>query len=432
MKQVPRLEIVPLGKKAKPYLMKSYLVENALLSKLSGLERKKYLLAVKVLKFCYFNGSKSIADICKYLKVSSPNGISLLNDLMDKGLMEKKGFGASKGGRKPELYGIVNNVVYVLAIDMDIFQTRMTIFNSANENVVETKTYDIELNNEPHTLEVLINYIEEFITGSGIDRFTILGIGLSVPGLVDSRKGVNYTYLYFGSKPVRDIIQERIKIPVFVENDAKAIALSVWRFGVARGRKDVLVLFLNWGIGLGMILDGKLYRGASGFAGEFSHIPIVEDGELCICGKLGCLQTVAAGTTLVKMAKDGIAAGKSSMIALEVQGDLEKITINSVVHAAMRGDQFAISILSKLGKNLGKGIAILIQLFNPEMIVLGGKMAESGNYLTTPIQQAINTYTMSQISSRCAIETSKMGDDIGLRGAMAVVMEDVFEFIVKK
>lgn len=413
-------------------IMKSHLIENALLSKLAGLERKKYLLAVKVIKYCYFNGEKSIADICKYLKVSSPNGISLLNDLIDKKIMEKKGFGASKGGRKPELYGIKKDVFYVLSVDMDIFQTRMTIYNSYNESVVDTKIFNLELNNNPETLDTLISNIDDFINESGMERNTLLGIGLSLPGLVDSRRGINHTYLHYGTKPVRDILQEHLKIPVFVENDAKAIALSVWRFGVARGKKDVLVLFLNWGIGLGMILDGKLYRGASGFAGEFSHIPIVEDGDLCICGKLGCLQTLAAGTTLVKMAKDGINEGKNSMIAVEAKGDLDNITIKTVVDAALRGDQFAINILSRIGKNLGKGIAVLVQLYNPEMIVLGGKMAESGQFLTTPIQQALHTYSMSQISDRCKVEVSKMGSDIGLRGAMAVVMEDVFEFVVKK
>lgn len=413
-------------------VMKYHFVENVLLAQLAGMERKKYLLAIKILKYCYFNGACSIADICKYLKVSSPNGISVLNDLIEKGIIEKKGVGVSKGGRKPELYGIIKDLFYVLAIDMDIFQTRMTIFNSINESVVETRVFDLELNNDINTIDTLLNHIEEFVTGSGINFNMLLGVGLSLPGLVDSRKGINHTYLHFGSKPVRDIIQERLKVPVFVENDAKAIALSVWRFGIARGKKDILVLFLDWGIGLGMVLDGKIYRGASGFAGEFSHIPIAEDGELCICGKHGCLQTLAAGTTLVKMAKDGIKEGKSSLITLGSKEEIEKITIKTVVDAALRGDQFAINIFSQIGKNLGKGISVLIQLFNPEVIVLGGKMAEAGHYLTTPIQQAINTYTMSKISNSCPIEISKMGNDIGLRGAMAVVMEDIFEFVVKK
>lgn len=413
-------------------IMKLHLIENALLSKLGDLERKKYLLAIKILKYCYFNGAKSIADICKHLKVSSPNGISILNDLIDRGVMEKKGFGVSNGGRKPELYGICKGEFFVLAVDMDIFQTRMTIFNSANECVVDTWSFDLEMNNDPRTLESLLKNIDKFIEESGINRKLFLGVGVSFPGLVDSRKGVNHTYLHFGAKPIRDLIQERLNLPVFVENDAKAIALAVWRFGVAKGKKDILVLFLDWGIGLGMILDGKLYRGASGFAGEFSHIPIVEEGDLCICGKLGCLQTLAAGTALVKIAREGIKAGKSSLLALDSKDDVETINIKTVVDSALRGDQFAINILSQIGKNLGKGIAVLIQLFNPEMIVLGGKMAEAGHYLTTPIQQAVNTYAMSQISSRSSIDVSKMGNDIGLRGAMSVVMEDVFDSVIKK
>ncbi|GAO30070.1 ROK family protein [Geofilum rubicundum] len=311
---------------------------------------------------------------------------------------------------------------------MDIYQTRINVFNAANQSCSETRTYEIALNNTVETLELLVSSIESFIKEAGVDRKLLVGIGVSMPGLVDSRKGVNRTYLQFDGPSLKDVLEDRIKLPVFIENDAKAIALSVWRDGVAKGKKDVLVLFLDWGIGLGMILDGKLYRGASGFAGEFSHIPIVENGELCICGKLGCLQTLGAGTALVKKAKEGLKEGKSSLLAKEELGTL---SLHAIVDAALRGDQFAINLFAEIGKNLGKGISILIQLFNPEQIVIGGKMAEVGQYLTMPIQQAINTYSMSQISGRVTIELSRFGKDIGLNGALAVVMSEVFDYMQK-
>lgn len=408
--------------------MKSYLLENLLIDKLTGLEPKKLDLAIKTLKSCYYSHGSSVSDVCKALKVSAPNGVALLSELIDRNIIEKNGVGKSKGGRKPELYGICNDAFHVLSIDMDIYQTRINVFNAASEACSETRAYEIELNNTKETLELLIASIESFIKEANVDRKLLVGIGVSMPGLVDARKGINRTYLRFSDKSLKDILEDRIKLPVFIENDAKAIALSVWRDGVAKGKKDVLVLFLDWGIGLGMILDGKLYRGASGFAGEFSHIPIVENGDLCICGKLGCLQTLGAGTALVKMAKVGLKEGKSSLLAKEELGNL---SLHLIVDAALRGDQFAINLFAEIGKNLGKGISILIQLFNPEQIVIGGKMAEVGQYLTMPILQAINTYSMSQISDRVTIELSRFGKDIGLHGALAVVMSEVFDYMQK-
>ena len=412
--------------------MESILFNKSLLERLSGLEKKKFLLSVRILKFLYFYGHNPVADICRHLKISTPNGISMLGELMERDLIEKKGYGASKGGRKPELYGVCKDAFYVLGVDMNIHRTQLSIFNSNNERITEIGKFDLELDNDRRTADILVDEIEKYLRRTGIDRNRILGTGVSFPGLVDAPKGENHTYLNFDEKPIAHFLQKQLQLPVFVENDAKAVTLAAWRFGVARNQKDVLVLFLDWGIGLGMILNGKLYRGDSGFAGEFSHIPMVENGESCICGKNGCLETVAAGSALVKKAKEGIMEGKSSLMAhFADEQRLDEVDLSTVVDAALKGDQFAIHLLSDTGEYLGKGIAILIQLFNPGMIVLGGKMAEAGHFLTIPIQQSINTYSMHQISERVTIKKSDMGKDIGLNGAMAVVMEDIFDLLTK-
>ncbi len=406
--------------------MKSEKMHNALLSRIEVLERKTYLLAVKMIKYLYFNGALPIASICKGLKMSAPKGVLLINTLIELGVLEKKGFGESNGGRKPELYGIAEESFYVLAISMDIYQTRMAFFNCSNEKITETRVFEIELNNEMETLKALLLNIDAYFQETGVDRKAVLGIGLSIPGLVNAENGINHTYLNFGKKGLRQLLSEQIQLPVFIENDANAIALASWRSGVARNKENVLVLYLDWGIGLGLILDGKLYRGATGFAGEFSHIPIEEDGELCICGKTGCLQTVAAGTALVKLAQKGILDGRHTMMATLHNKDVNKLSVKDVVDAALNGDQFAISLFSKVGESLGKGIAVLIQLVNPQMIVLAGQMSEADQFLTTPIQQAVNTFTMSQIREQTLIAVSNPGNEIGLYGAMAVAMEDVF------
>lgn len=411
--------------------MDNIFFNNFLIDSLSGLERKKFLLSVKVLKYLYFYGNNPVADICKHLKISTPNGLAILGDLMDWNLIEKKGYGISKGGRKPELYGLCSDSFYVLAVDMNIHETQVAVFNSDNELVTEIKKFNLELDNKRHTAQLLIEEIRKFIDQSGITKNKLIGAGVSIPGLVDSASGRNHTYFNFPDQSFRDVLQEGLQIPVSVENDAKAVTLSVWRFGVARNQSDVLVLLLDWGIGLGMILNGNLYRGNSGFAGEFSHIPMIENGDSCICGKNGCLQTVAAGATLVRKAREGILEGKSSLMSHFSEGEINQVDLNTVVDAVLKGDQFAINLMSKTGEFLGKGISILIQLFNPGMIVLGGKMAEAGQYLSLPILQSINTYSMHQISEKMILKKSDMGKDIGLNGAMAVFMEDAFGMMVK-
>ncbi|SFE35981.1 Sugar kinase of the NBD/HSP70 family, may contain an N-terminal HTH domain [Thermophagus xiamenensis] len=412
-------------------IMENYLINTYLFEALSDLEKKKYQLSIRILKYLYFQGPKAIADICNYLKVSTPNGNSILGILMSKGLIEKKGYGLSKGGRKPELYGLKKDVFYVVSVDMNIHQTQLSIFDSSNSRVTEIEAFALEMDNEIHTLDKLLERIHNHIKKSGIDKQKIVGVGVSFPGLVDSSGGFNYSYFNFGDKPVRSILQEQLCLPVFVENDAKAVALAVWRFGIAQNQKDVLVLFLDWGIGLGMILNGKLYRGNEGFAGEFSHIPMVENGDSCICGKNGCLQTLAAGSTLVQRAREGILKGKSSLMAQYSKENIKDVDLQTVVSAALKGDQFSINLLSEIGEQLGKGISILIQLFNPGMVVLTGKMAEAGQYLTIPIQQAINTYSMHRISESMKIKHSNMGKQVGLNGALAVVMEDIFDVLGK-
>lgn len=401
--------------------------ESTYVEKLKGIEKKKFIQKIKIIKYLYVHGAKTNADICRHLRISAPKSFSLLNELIDSNLIEKQGRGISIGGRKPDLYGIKEKSLFVLSIDMGIYKTRMSIFDNKNTNITGIKTFSIGLDNNAATLEKLVEHVNELIKVSGIDSSKLMGIGISMPGLVDSHNGINYTYLNFGNKSVRDILIKKFNRPVFIENDAKAAALAEFRFGIAKRKKNVLVLYLDWGIGLGLILDGKIYRGSSGFSGEFSHIPMIENGLLCHCGKNGCIETVASGTAITRIAKEGILSGRSSIINSLVNNDLDKVEIKTIVDAAHQGDQYAISILSEMGYNLGKGIAILIQLFNPELIVLGGKVSEAGQYITTPIQQSLNTYCMRQIHEKTDIRISEMEQSVGIMGAVAIVMEDIFE-----
>ena len=398
-----------------------------IVEQLEGVEKKKYIQQIRIVKTLYVDGAQTTSKLCKRLRISAPNMMSILSELVDANIIEKKGQGKSIGGRKPDLFGLVDNGFCVLAVEMSIYKVSIALFNAENKQITETEEYSVVLNNEKSTLDYIVELINSYIQRSGIEKTKVLAVGISMPGLVDSVNGINHTYLNFGDKPVTDLMREALGCPVFVENDAKAMALAEFRLGSAKGKKDILVLYLDWGIGLGMILNGNLYRGTSGFAGEFSHIPMVENGKLCRCGKLGCIETVASGIRVLELAEEGVKEGKTSIKLDDSNSRFKYLELKNVIKSALEGDQYAIKILHETGINLGKAISILIQLFNPELIVLCGMLAQSGDLITTPIQQGVNTHAMKQISEKSNVVITEFGDNIGMLGAVAVVMENAFE-----
>ncbi len=410
--------------------MNHFLFDKKTIEDLEGIEKKKQLQQIRVVKLLYIEGPQTTAKLCKKLKISAPNMTTILNELTKNSIVEKKGQGKSIGGRRPDLYGVSSDSFFVIAVDMGIFKTQISIFNANNKKIEETKQYSILLNNEKSTLDSIIESIQSFISESSIETDKILGVGISLPGLVDSENGINHTYLNFKEGSLVELLQQNIGLPIFIENDAKAMALAEFHFGSARNKKNVLVMYLDWGIGLGMILDGKLYRGTSGLAGEFAHIPMVENGQLCRCGKLGCLETIASGITILEKAEEGVKEKKTSILLGNHSDDQKFLELKNVILAALNGDQYAIKILDETGKYLGKGISILIQLLNPELIVVCGKLAESGELITTPIQQGINTHAMKQISEHTEIKISEFGNEISIFGGLAVVMENLFDYFL--
>jgi N-acetylglucosamine repressor len=404
-------------------------LEEAYLARLNNIERRKHIQKLKIVKHLYVKGAKTNADICSRFGISSPTSIAILNELVAEGLVEKQGRGKSLGGRKPELYGLCDGSLFVLSIHSEKFKTRMAIFDNNNHVISGIHTFDIELSEDLSALTHVCERAQELLQASGIELKKLVGVGISMPGLVASKEGNNHTYLLTAGEPesLQQLLERQFGKPVFIQNDAKSAALAEYRFGLAHGQRDVLVLSMDWGIGMGIILDGKLRSGALGFAGEFGHIPLVDGGALCHCGKRGCLETVASGSAIVRLAKAGLAAGQRTLLRQLSAEEIDQLQPEQVYEAAQQGDQFAINTLAEVGTNLGKGVAILIQLFNPELIILGGKIAQAKQFIFPAIQQAINTYCMAQLREKTTIVVSELGDDAVILGSVATVMENIFE-----
>lgn len=386
-------------------------------------ERKKFHSKQKIINSLFLQSECDCNCLARHIHLSVPSTQTSINELIQDGIVEEKGHGTSSGGRRPVLYGLVGGLFYILCMDVGRFHVSLSILDSNLQLIEGIETHEIRFQDSMEYLDQIFEFAMRRMESSGFKKELFIGIGLSMPGAIDSLKGINYSYFFNQNETLSDALEKRFHLPVFLENDTNVLALTEMWYGQARNKRNALVLLLSWGIGLGLILNGKLYRGASGFAGEFSHIPAVSNGQLCWCNKQGCLETVASATALSTLVKQGIRSGNSSSIFQSTDISKEYIDPQIVIAAANQGDQFAVNILYEVGHQLGKGIASLIQILNPEIIILGGRMAEAKQYIITPIQQALNSYCNPVLTKDMSIVSTELGEEATALGLAITVSE---------
>lgn len=385
---------------------------------------KDLLYQKKIVKQLYFGSLLSCLEVSLQVGKSIPLTTKILTDLIKKGIVTETGFAQSTGGRRPLMYSLKPEVLYIVAVAMDQFITRIAIMDLHNRIVTEERI-PLPLTKNAASLSTLAQHINDIIKNSGIDHSQFAGIGVGMPGFIDVKKGINYTHLDNDGKNIAHYISGIVQLPVLIDNDSALIALAELRFGAARKTRNTLIINLGWGIGMGMVLNGELYRGNNGFAGEFSHTPLsAAKGNLCVCGKVGCLETEASLLVMINKARQGLAAGRPSLMKdISDNTPLEQV-LDSIIKAAKQGDKFAVELLLESGYAVGRGIATLIHILNPELIVIGGRGSAAGKIWQTPIQQALHEYCIPRLASDTAIEISKLGYEAELMGAAALVMEN--------
>ncbi len=401
------------------------LLADTIKGELTGTQLKKYQQKKKILNLLYRNDTLSGPIIGKRIGVSLPTAISLLNELTDLNYVEQRGTGESRGGRKPTLFGLSDNSIYILACEIERYRAKLIVYNSHNKPVTPLMKFDTSIDDDQLT-DKIFQHARQLIDENNIDEERLLGIGITMPGLIDEEKGINYTIKNKAFQNVKQRLEEKFEKLVYVNNDARMQAYGEYVFGAAKGHKNAMVVTWSYGVGLGLIVDGKLYNGAYGFAGELSHIQLVEDGNLCICGKRGCLETVASAYVLVREAKKGIEENKISQLTRQFKNRLDELKPEDVINAAKAGDEFSIHLLHQIGLALGKGLSITLQLLNPDIIVLGGPVSAANQFVLTSIQQSLNKYCLEQIYSNTKIVVSDIWEQSGLLGVTAMMYQKIF------
>lgn len=383
---------------------------------------KKLTYRKEIIRQLYFHKSLSCTDISYRIGRSLPLTTKMLTELIDEDYVVETGYASSTGGRRPQMYSLRGDFMYIVSVAMDQFVTRIAIMDMQNNPVVAVEKFELTLNNNSSALADLTEKIQSCIKKSGIEENKIIGIGIGMPGFVDVIKGINYTFLDSKNENIEDYISGKTGLPVYIDNDSRLIALAELSFGVVNERKNAMVINIGWGVGLGLIVKGELFRGQNGFAGEFSHIPLFSNNKLCGCGKMGCLETEASLFAVIEKTKEGIKNGKLSYIKELPESHYEQ-ACEIIIAAAKKGDKFAIEILSDAGYQIGRGLAVLIHLLNPETIILSGRGSLAGKLWQAPIQQALNEHCIPRLASGTEIQMSQLGHEAELIGAAALVME---------
>ena len=384
---------------------------------------KTLLYRKRIVKELYFHSTLSCAELSLRINKSLPVTAKILNDLLEEKQVLESGYAPSTGGRRPATYALNPDFHYIVSVAVDQFVTRISIMDLQNAIVFGIQKFELPLPKNPNALFELTKLIGRVIDNSGIPKNKITGIGIGMPGFVDLHKGMNYSFLPANGTSITDYIRKELHLPVFIDNDSSLIALAELRFGGAKDRKNVMVLNIGWGVGLGMIVSGELFRGHNGFAGEFSHIPLFSNGKLCSCGKWGCLETETSLMVIINKAIEGIQQGRLSILKPSLLEHYEKAS-ETLIQAVKEGDQFAIELLAEAGYNIGRGIAILVHLMNPELIVLSGRGASAGKVWLAPIQQALNEHCIPKLLGDTTVELSPLNYQADLIGAAALVMEN--------
>ena len=376
----------------------------------------------KIIKELCFGNLLSAQQLSVLVNRSLPGTIKLLGELVSDGMVIESGYALSTGGRRPQMYTLASGKIYIISVAMDQLFTTIAIIDGQQHQISHSKKYTLNLFENPNNLDGLVKCIEDFLKEPSVEKDKIIGIGIGMPGFVDVSKGINYSFLDNNGKSIPEYIERLTGIPAFIDNDSSLIALAESRLGAAKGVKNAMVINFGWGIGLGMILDNHLFRGNNGFAGEFSHVHLFENNKLCECGKSGCLETEASLMGVIEKAKEELEAGRVSAIK-HISDNIEE-AISAVIRAALKGDQLAVELLSDAAYNIGRGIAILIHILNPELVIISGRGAAAGNMLLAPIQQAVNKYCIPRLASYTQIVVSNFSVNAELIGGAALVIEN--------
>jgi len=387
---------------------------------LSDRERKNLAILDAIKRY----GPISRTDISKLIKLNIVTVSNYVNNFIEQGLVIEKGLDISSGGRRPTIVVLNPKASFVIGVDLG-FSTIITVLGDLEGNVVARAKAPRPRDTADHVVKVLTELIEQVIHTSAVDRQKIRGIRIGASGVIDREvgtvrctEGVASIYV-----PITTLLEQRFKLPTAIEHDVTTAAYGEWSLG--SGTDVDIMLFMYSGVGCGMIINGEIYHGTTGTAGEVSIKDEVDMQDVWI-GNISALKPWAAHLGIPDSAREAIAQGAISRMPDMVGGDPAKITMHTVFEAAKDGDKLAMEIVQKAGERLGIRIAFLVNLMNPGAVVIGGGIEAAGPMLLEAVKRMVRLHAFEEMANAVKIVPARLGEDAVALGAAALVIRDTF------
>jgi len=362
-------------------------------------------------------GSISRAELSQTIGLSPASITNLTADLLEEDLILETRQGESRGGRRPILLELNPKGGYVVGLKLTDQQI-IGALTDLSANVLSNQTTALQGSEPEKIVDRIADTVTALLKEAKVPRNNLRGVGLGLAGVVDAEMGVSRQHPFFGWRdvPLGAMLQNRLKTLVHIDNDVKALTQAELLFGAGQGVSEFLTVTIGRGVGLGIVTGGKLYRGSHGGSGEFGHIVVEPDGRSCSCGKQGCLETIVAEPSLVVAGQKAVKEGK-----------LDPFTnLADLIDQAETGHPVAAKIFTDAGLVLGREIANLINIFNPELVLLSGEGTRIGDLIFLPMHSAINEHTMSTLRNDSVVRVDHWGDDAWAVGAASLVLQDFF------
>ncbi len=368
---------------------------------------------------------KTIVELCRETEFSIPTVTKVISELKDMGIVMEKGKLDTMGGRPPAVYAIHPDCAYLMGVDVKRDSVMLGMQNFKNELMGEIEQVPYDLNDTWESFENLCAIINRFVDGSGADKRKILSVCVVFTGRINSEQGYNNTFFHFDDRPLTQLIEERIHIKTFIENDSRAMLYGEYCSGNVGVKKNVVYLNVSWGFGISIICNGELYYGHSGYSGEFGHSPILDNEVICGCGKKGCIQTEISGETLLRIFKHSLLEGRTSVLAGRKR--IDSITMHDIIDAAVQEeDMLSIEAIEKVGEQLGRYLSLLINVFNPDMVIIGGDLAAAKPYLELSVRSSVYKYSLNLLLQDMELRSATLGNKAAVIGACHIIQRRLF------
>jgi glucokinase-like ROK family protein len=382
-----------------------------------------------VLRLIHAQAPISRAQLAVVTGLNKSTVSSLVEELLERDLIHETGVNSIGAGRPATLLEINPQAGCVIGVELgvDFVSVALTDFLG---NFLWRRKEDADPAEGQETMLIqTLSIVKEAITAGIKINSRIIGLGLATPGTVDLNEGILIfaPNLHWRNVPFRKIFSEQTKLKTFIENDANAATMAEHLFGTARQCRDFIFIFAGVGIGGGLFLNGQLYRGRNGYAGEIGHSPITAEPAqtVCHCGNRGCWETYANQYSIIQRVQARLEVKRSSILPGLMAEQKVPLSIPLIKQAADSGDREAIESFAEAGRAMGQGIACLINIFNPERIILGGPMSVAGEYLLPAIKETVARHSLPEIAQQAEVLLSPFGTDSSLVGAIAIVVDDV-------